>query len=88
MPKEERKKLDAKAIKCIFVGYDEKTKAYRCFDPVMNKIHINKDVIFDETHRYEDEDHASGESIKRLPTILEEEDEEDAPRDDAREDES
>ena len=35
--------------KCIvFLGYEAGSKAYRCLDPVTFKIHISRDVIFDE----------------------------------------
>ena len=35
--KEDRKKLDAKAIKCIFVGYCYDFKAYKMFNPSTHK---------------------------------------------------
>ncbi|KAG6492870.1 hypothetical protein ZIOFF_047838 [Zingiber officinale] len=44
----QRSKLDAKAIKCIFVGYDEQRKGWRCMDPTTNKCVVSRDVIFDE----------------------------------------
>ena len=35
--------------KCmVFLGYEAGSKAYRCLDPVTFKIHISRDVIFDE----------------------------------------
>jgi len=48
VPKENRKNLDEKYIKCILVGYSKASKAYRCYDPLSGKIHINRDVIFEE----------------------------------------
>ena len=33
----------------IFLGYDEETKGYRCFDYSRRKIIISQDVICDET---------------------------------------
>ena len=38
VPKEDRKKLDSKAIKFTFVGYCTEFKAYKLFDPSTNKI--------------------------------------------------
>lgn len=46
LPKQGRTKLDAKAKKCIFVGYDENVKGFRVFDSDSNKIEIVRDVKF------------------------------------------
>lgn len=48
IPKENRKKLDAKAIKCIFVGYCYDFKAYKTFNPSIHKVFTSIDVIFYE----------------------------------------
>ncbi len=45
---DERKKLDAKAWKGIFIGYEPDKKGYRIFDPVTGKVIISRDVKFDE----------------------------------------
>ena len=42
-------KLQPKSLPSILVGYDDQTKAYRCFDYNRNKILISRDVAFDET---------------------------------------
>lgn len=47
IPKVERKKLDNKAEKLIFVGYSEESKAYRLLNPATSKIKISRDVIFE-----------------------------------------
>ena len=44
----ERKKLDAKAVKLRFVGYDIKSTGYRLYDERKNKIFVRRDVIFNE----------------------------------------
>ena len=48
IPKDERRKLDSKASKCVFLGYSNESKAYRLFDVVKKKIIISRDVIFNE----------------------------------------
>jgi hypothetical protein len=48
IPKENRRKLDAKATKCIFIGYCSKFKAYKLFDPATHKVFASRDVIFHE----------------------------------------
>jgi transposase InsO family protein len=44
----DRGKLDSKAIKCIFIGYDEQKKGYRLFNPETKKVIVSRDVTFDE----------------------------------------
>jgi hypothetical protein len=41
-------KLEPKSRPMTLVGYDELSKAYRCFDPTRRKIVISRDVIFNE----------------------------------------
>lgn len=48
IPKANRKKLDAKSQKLIFVGYDSETKGYRCIDTATRKLTVSRDVIFHE----------------------------------------
>ena len=48
VPKYERRKLDAKLIKCIFVGYCTDKKAYKLFDPKSHKLLVSRDVVFHE----------------------------------------
>ena len=48
VPKPDRKKLDPKALKCIFVGYGTKYKAYKLYNPVTHKVFASRDVIFHE----------------------------------------
>ena len=52
IPKVERRKLDAKSLKCFFVGYSLTQKAYRFWDPLGRRIKISRDVIFDEQLNY------------------------------------
>jgi hypothetical protein len=41
-------KLQAKMCKGIFVKYDDHSKAYRCYDPIKQKIIVTQDMNFDE----------------------------------------
>ena len=45
VPPEQRHKLQDKAKKCIFVGYNKESKGYQLFQPNTGKIIISQDVI-------------------------------------------
>lgn len=72
VPKERRKKLDAKAWKGIFVGYS--SNGYRVWNPERNEIIVARDVDFietpvssknaDEVNTFQSEDH-----LIRLPAL-------------------
>ena len=49
--KDERRKLDPKARKCIFLGYSNETKGYRLYDPRCEKVFSSRDVVFNEQTR-------------------------------------
>ena len=46
--KKNRKKLDPKSKKCIFIGYSLHSKGYRLYDPKRRQFHESRDVIFVE----------------------------------------
>lgn len=46
IPKENRKKLDQRALKCIFVGYGTEYRAYNLYNHVTLKVLASRDVIF------------------------------------------
>ena len=48
IPKDERKKLDSKSVKCIFLGYGSEVKGFRLYDLTKKGILYSRDVIFDE----------------------------------------
>uniref|UniRef100_A0A2N9J4G2 CCHC-type domain-containing protein n=1 Tax=Fagus sylvatica TaxID=28930 RepID=A0A2N9J4G2_FAGSY len=48
LPKTEYSKLDAKSVKCIFLGYSETQKGYRCYDWEAKKVRVSRNVIFFE----------------------------------------
>ena len=47
--KEKLRKLDAKAEKCILVGYSDKQKGYKCYNPRTKQARVSRDVVFDES---------------------------------------
>jgi hypothetical protein len=47
------KKLADRSTKMIFVGYELGSIAYRCYYPSTNKVHISRDVIFDEDAKWD-----------------------------------
>jgi hypothetical protein len=49
IPSNQRKKLDPKAEKLIFMGYDILSKAYRLWDQKREEIVVSRDVTFDES---------------------------------------
>src|SRR6185369_10863546 len=48
VPDHLRNKFEKKAIRCIFVGYDDARKGWRCCDPTTGKCHTSRNVVFDE----------------------------------------
>ena len=46
VPKETRRKWDAKSIKCIFVGYCIGRQGYRLWGSEAKTIHLSRDVTF------------------------------------------
>ena len=48
-PKEKRSKWDPKTREGLFMGYEERSKAYRIYDIDADRMVISRDVTFDET---------------------------------------
>jgi len=48
IPKDERQKLDAKACKCIFLGYSTNRKGYHPYDQSSCRIILSRDIQFNE----------------------------------------
>lgn len=42
-------KLQFRSKKCVFLGYSNMHKGFKCLDPTEGRIYISQDVIFDET---------------------------------------
>ncbi|CAL9245665.1 unnamed protein product, partial [Arabidopsis halleri] len=64
VPGDLRNKLEAKSMKCMFIGYSTSQKGYKCFDPTNNRLHISRDVKFMEEVGYYDK--PNWESLKDL----------------------
>ena len=45
-------KVEDRSECMLFMEYEARSKAYRCLDPPTFKIHISRDVIFDETKSF------------------------------------
>uniref|UniRef100_M4DMN8 Integrase catalytic domain-containing protein n=1 Tax=Brassica campestris TaxID=3711 RepID=M4DMN8_BRACM len=41
-------KFDPRSLLCVFVGYTEKHRGYRCFHPPTGRVYISRHVLFDE----------------------------------------
>jgi hypothetical protein len=46
-------KLIDRSTKTVFIGYEKGTKGYRLYDPVAKKLHISRDVIFEENKAWD-----------------------------------
>ncbi|KAG7556886.1 Integrase catalytic core [Arabidopsis suecica] len=60
-----RNKLEPKSTKCVFIGYSTTQKGYKCYDPVMNRYYVSRDVKFMEDEAYFGE--KNWEGVKDLP---------------------
>jgi len=46
------RKLDSRAVKCVFVGYSATQKGYVCWSPVERRLFVSMDVTFRESEPY------------------------------------
>jgi hypothetical protein len=46
------RKLDDRSKPMIFVGYEVGSMAYRAYDPATRRLHITRDVVFDEDAKW------------------------------------
>ena len=46
-------KLADRSTPMIFIGYAEGAKVYRVFDPATNKVHVTRDVVFEERRKWD-----------------------------------
>jgi transposase InsO family protein len=47
------KKLDDRSMPMVLMGYDAGSKAYKLYDPVSQRAHVSRDVVFDEDASWE-----------------------------------
>ncbi|XP_058198441.1 uncharacterized protein LOC131313960 [Rhododendron vialii] len=52
VPEANRTKLEDKGVKCILVGYDDRTMGYRLYNPITQKVIFSRDVIFEENESW------------------------------------
>ncbi|KAJ8625388.1 hypothetical protein MRB53_033918 [Persea americana] len=50
-------KFEKKALRCIFTGYDSERKGWRCVDPATGRVHVSRNVVFDEASSWWSTDH-------------------------------
>ena len=50
VPDNQRKKLDAKSYKAIFVGYPDGSKGYKVFNISNGRFYRTRDVVFNENY--------------------------------------
>jgi hypothetical protein len=69
VPEELKRKLDDRSKKCIFVGYNEKYKAYRLYNPITKKLIVRRDVEFQEDKSLDNQE--SEILVEQIPSIRE-----------------
>lgn len=61
------KKLDDRSIQVVNLGSEPGTKVYRLFDPVGKRIHVSRDVVFEETKSWPWSNHEDFNSCSSIP---------------------
>ncbi|KAL8120304.1 hypothetical protein AgCh_017462 [Apium graveolens] len=49
IPSVNMQKLDNRSKRVVHLGKEPETKAYKLYDPVSKRVHVNKDIVFEET---------------------------------------
>ena len=64
-----KNKFDPRSLLCVFLGYNEKYKGYRCLYPPTGKVYICRHVLFDELHFPFQNEYASFIPIASSPLL-------------------
>jgi hypothetical protein len=48
VPDQRRTKLDDKSMNLVFIGYDERPKAYKLYNPIEKKVISSRNVYINE----------------------------------------
>ncbi|KAL2630082.1 hypothetical protein R1flu_014768 [Riccia fluitans] len=64
-PRENQTKLDPKAKKCYFLGYQQGVKGYQLWDPVDCKLIVSRDVSFNEARSLKEGEKAQAPDIDK-----------------------
>jgi hypothetical protein len=59
-------KLSDRSTKMVFIGYESGTKGYRVYDPVAKKLHISRDVIFEEGQAWDWKQEVGAEPVSSV----------------------
>jgi len=59
--KHQRDKLDARALKCVFIRYSITQKGYKCYYPSSKRFLVSKDVSFNENQSFFNKSSLQGE---------------------------
>jgi hypothetical protein len=56
------RKLDDRSTPMVFVEYEPRSKAYRVYDLAMRRVHVSRDVMFDEAASWDWSGHGGNEA--------------------------
>lgn len=55
------RKLDDRSTPMVLIGYEPGSKAFRVYNPATSRVHVSRDVVFDEAARWPWEEDQVGE---------------------------
>jgi transposase InsO family protein len=66
-------KLEDRSTKMVFIGYETvaHSKAYRMYDPATKKVHISRDVVFEEEKAWRWDNEPDGANANNEPFVVE-----------------
>ncbi|RLN27572.1 hypothetical protein C2845_PM05G34840 [Panicum miliaceum] len=56
------RKLDDRSTPMVLIGYEPGTKAYRLYNPATDRVHVSRDVVFEEGRAWNWEEDGAGSS--------------------------